>query len=209
MCLDATQKSDRSVSPSGGGRGRTLVGGIVNLFPEIISINDYLLKMGISVVFISVKKGRKNHIKELNETLFQNEEFKNVKFVIYVEHTVDVSDIKDTMWRFANNFDPKRDSYFAPTLKGEMSEPPLGRGVSGIGLDGTRKTKQYDNFDRPWPNIICADESTIKSVDEKWSKMFAPPLKGEGDSEAGVEFIPSPSIKYRKMLYKGGAVVEE
>jgi 4-hydroxy-3-polyprenylbenzoate decarboxylase len=86
------------------------------------------------------------------------------------------------MWRFANNFDPKRDSFISS---------------GGIGMDGTRKTKAFDNFDRPWPNIICADEATIKSVDEKWAKF------GLG------KLISSPSLKYKKMLYKGGAVAEE
>lgn len=142
------------------------------------------MQKGISVVFISVKKNRKNHIKELNEKLFFLKEFAGVKFVIYVEDKADISDIKDCIWRFANNFDPKRDSFLYE---------------NGIGLDGTRKTKEFDNFNRPWPNIICADEATIKSVDEKWKKMF-----GEKSS-----FIQSPSLKYRKQLYAGGAVAEE
>jgi 4-hydroxy-3-polyprenylbenzoate decarboxylase len=76
-----------------------------------------------------------------------------------------------------------------------------------VGLDGTRKTKQFDNFDRPWPNIVCADEATIKSVDEKWSRLFpSPSTKG---SKGEVPLIPSPSLKYQKHLYKGGAVAEE
>ncbi len=179
MCLDATNKNPViSHEPLVFSSMQNIKG----QNPEIISINDSLLQFGISVVFISVKKDRKGQIKELNEKLFQTLEFKQIKFVIFVEHTVDVNDIKDTMWRFANNFDPKRDSFLTE---------------KGIGMDGTRKTKEHDNFDRPWPNIICANESTIKSIDEKWSTL------GLG------EFIESPSIKYRKMLYKGGAVAEE
>ena len=162
MCLDATIKSKASSLKS---QVKLQIQNIKSQFPEIIDVNESLLQMGISVLFISVKKDRKNHIKELNENIFkmisrvssQMEEAISGLFVIYVEHTVDVSDIKDTMWRFANNFDPKRDSFMV---------------TEGIGMDGTRKTKQYDNFDRPWPNIICADEETIKSVDEKWDKMF-------------------------------------
>ena len=37
-----------------------------------------------------------------------------------------------------------------------------------MGFDGTRKTKEFDDFHRDWPNIIVADEETIKAVDEKW-----------------------------------------
>lgn len=212
MCIDATGKLSEEMSPSGGGRGRLRsisINEIKRLFPEIMETNTSLLEKNISVLFISVEKNRKNHIRELNDKLFSREEFKNIKFVIYVEHTVDVTDIKDTIWRFANNFDPKRDSF----------PSPMGEGLglrSGIGLDGTRKTKQFDNFDRPWPNIICADEATIKSVDEKWEKIFCPNPK-EGNTKApfrvggdgSLPFIPSPSLKYKKMLYKGGAVAEE
>jgi hypothetical protein len=36
-----------------------------------------------------------------------------------------------------------------------------------LGLDGTRKTRELDNFQRDWPNIIVADEATIAAVDRK------------------------------------------
>ncbi|HRF23020.1 MAG TPA: hypothetical protein PLR98_02620 [Chitinophagaceae bacterium] len=40
-----------------------------------------------------------------------------------------------------------------------------------MGLDGTRKTKEYDNFQRDWPNIIVADDKTITAVDAKWDRL--------------------------------------
>jgi len=158
-------------------------------FPEIKGVNTSLLEIGISVVFISIEKNRKNHIRELNEKLFRETELKQVKFIIYVEHTVDANDIKDVVWRWSNNVDPRRDSYIVAAENDSQ--------ISHIGFDGTRKTKEFDDFDREWPNIICSDEKTIQAIDEKWNSL------GLG------EFIPSPSLKYRKQLYKGGAVVTE
>ena len=64
-----------------------------------------------------------------------------------------------------------------------------------LGLDGTRKTKELDNFQRDWPNIIVADDKTIRSVDEKWGEL------GLG------AFIPSPSLKFKDQLYGEEAVV--
>ena len=194
MCVDATKKlEEEKASPpsplqleSG---VRQLADGVRLQFPEIVSVYNDLLKKNISMVFISVKKDRKNHIKELNERLFKLEEFKNVKFIIYVEHTVDATDIADVVWRFANNLDPRRDSYVIASENNNS--------ISHIGFDGTRKTKEFDNFDRDWPNIICSDEATIKSIDEKWEKL------GLG------EFVKSPSLKYQKQLYGKGAVVNE
>ena len=65
-----------------------------------------------------------------------------------------------------------------------------------MGLDGIRKTKEFDNFHRDWPNIIVADDETIKSVDEKWNEL------GLGT------FIPSPSLKFKDQMYGDEAVVE-
>ncbi len=194
MCIDATRKLEEELRVSKNNEGNTASDSISDiklseLFPEIKSINTSLLKKNISVVFIAVEKSRKNHIKELNQKLFTVTDLKQVKFIIYLEHTVDTSDIKDCIWRFTNNIDPRRDSYIVESENNHF--------VSHIGFDGTRKTKELDGFEREWPNIIASDEATIKSVDENWSKF------GLG------KFIQSPSLKYRKQLYKGGAVVTE
>jgi 4-hydroxy-3-polyprenylbenzoate decarboxylase len=63
-----------------------------------------------------------------------------------------------------------------------------------MGLDGTIKTKAFDNFQRDWPNIIVADDATIAAVDKKWNEL-------------GInQFIPSPSLKYKDQLYGEEAV---
>ena len=65
-----------------------------------------------------------------------------------------------------------------------------------MGLDGTIKTKEFDNFHRDWPNIIVASDETIKAVDEKWDQL------GIG------EFIASPSLKFTSQTYGAEAVVD-
>jgi len=165
------------------------LGKIKSVFPEIHGINDSLLDIGVSLVFISIEKNRRNHIKELSSKIFELPEFQNVKVVVFLEHTIDISDIADSVWRFANNVDPKRDHVI---IDASTSEFP-----SHVAFDGTRKTKEHDGFQRDWPNILASDMQTIKHVDEIWEKL------GLG------KFILSPSLKYRTQLYKGGAVVEE
>ncbi|MEP7169830.1 MAG: menaquinone biosynthesis decarboxylase, partial [Bacteroidota bacterium] len=128
----------------------------------------------------------KNHLKELTENLFSLDEFNQVKVLIYLDHTIDISDIADAVWRFSNNVDPKRDHFIEESNSLKL--------FSHIAFDGTRKTKELDGFEREWPNILASDEATIKRIDEIWDKL------GLG------KFIASPSLKYRKQLYKGGAV---
>lgn len=162
---------------------------ILNNFAEVRDINTTLLSQGISLVFIGIEKNRKNHVREIAEKLAAMDEMKNVRVIIFLDHTVDVNDTADAVWRFANNVDPKRDN--------QIVYPKAGDEVAHLILDATRKTKELDGFQRDWPNILASDDQTIKRVDEIWDKL------GLG------KFIPSPSLKYRNQLYKGGAVVSE
>lgn len=156
-------------------------------FPEIKSINLKLLQNNISILLISVDKNRKNHIGELAALLFNRSEFENIKMILFVEGTVDTAEIADTVWRFTNNVDPKRD-HFIVTDKS---------GISHVAFDGTKKNKEFDDFDREWPNILASDRKTIARIDEIWDKLGLGP------------FIKSPSLKYEPQVYKGGAVVSE
>jgi 4-hydroxy-3-polyprenylbenzoate decarboxylase len=108
--------------------------------------------------------------------------------VIFLEHTMDISDVADAVWRFSNNMDPKRDHFpFTATHDREYDH---------MAFDGTRKTKALDGFDRDWPNILASDTKTIERIDEVWSML------GLG------AFIASPSLKYSQQLYAGGAVAK-
>lgn len=161
---------------------------IKSTFTEIKDINDSLLSLGVSLVVVSIEKNRKGHIKEIIEQLFALEEFKNVKVIIYLEHTIDISDLADAVWRFSNNVDPKRDSYTVEAVDDQS--------ISHVGFDGTRKTKELDGFSRDWPNILANTPEVIEKVDAMWSKL------GLGD------FVESPSRKYIKQVYEGGAVAK-
>lgn len=160
-----------------------------NKFPEIHEINDFLLTLDISILFVSINKNKKNQVKYLSENIFEFKFLKEVKVIIFLEDTLKVTDVADSVWRFTNNADPKRDHF--------LISNPHDPEISHLTFDGTRKTKVFDGFDRDWPNILASDEKTIARIDQIWSKL------GLG------EFIPSPSLKYRKQLYKGGAVVDE
>lgn len=155
-------------------------------YPEIKSLNaDLATNLDIPVLFVSIEKNRKGHVEELHKALCEKPELNGIKMILYVEGNVDANDIADTLWRFCNNLDPRRDHFFG------------GADKQIIGLDGTRKTKAFDNFERPWPNVIAADKATIASVDAKWNELNLGPL------------IPSPSLKYQSQMYGEEAEVSE
>ena len=180
-------------------------------FPEIHAVNTSLLKKEISCLIISVEKNRGGHIRELHQQICGLEDFEGVKMILYVEHTVDANDLPTALWRFCNNLDPKRDHilYKAQSTRHKELEtsdqqpatnnpnPGIRNYFACMGFDGTRKTKEFDDFHRDWPNIIVADDATIKSVDEKWNQL-------------GIEkFIPSPSLKFKDQMYGEEAVVSQ
>ena len=160
---------------------------LIEQFSEIKSINISLLKKEIPCIIISVEKNRSNHITQLHTSICNVADVEGIKMILYVEHTVDANDLTTALWRFCNNLDPKRDNIL---IKRDLQNT-----FACIGLDGTRKTKEYDNFNRDWPNIIVADSNTIKAVDEKWNQLEIGP------------FIPSPSLKFKKQMYGEEAVV--
>ena len=194
--IDATRKMPEEISASSSLDEKEVTNAFSQLqeklalhFPEIKAVNTSLPEKGISLLFLAIEKNRKNHLKQIGEKVAGLEELKNIKVIIFLDHTVDVTDTADAVWRFSNNVDPKRDHQVVlPVKEGE---------VAHLILDATRKTKEFDGFQRDWPNILASDENTIERVDQLWDKL------GLGG------FIPSPSRKYRNQLYKGGAVVEE
>jgi 4-hydroxy-3-polyprenylbenzoate decarboxylase len=209
MCIDGTKKFEEEIDenfqpPLSARRG---VGGegvdeLKKNFPEIKEVNIDLLRNEIPCLIISVKKNRVGHIKELHQQICESAA--GIKMILYVEHTVDANDLPNALWRFCNNLDPKRDHILYKKQETRNKDqqtsnkqPATSNYSACIGFDGTRKTKEFDNFNRDWPNIIVADDKTIKAIDEKWSDLCIG------------EFISSPSLKFKDQLYGEEATVSD
>lgn len=185
MCVDATKKTEEELTENVFVNANTIhidEAILKNKYFEIRAVNDSLLSKNISVIAIAIEKNHIGHIREIHENLVKENGLKDVKFIIYVDHTVEVKDFGVVTWNFANNIDARRDVFISGNV---------------CGIDGTRKSKRLDNFDRPWPNVIVMDDATIAAVDKKWDTL------GLG------AFISSPSHKYKNQVPNKGAVVEE
>jgi 4-hydroxy-3-polyprenylbenzoate decarboxylase len=200
MCIDGTYKFEEELDENYELRAVSYElneNKLKETFAEIHHVNTSLLKKEIPCLIISVMKNRMGHIKELHEQISSLNEITGVKMILYVEHTVDANDLPTALWRFCNNLDPKRDSHISkqPSRSSQLTGRSLYSAC--IGFDGTRKTKEFDDFNRDWPNIIVADSPTIMAVDTKWNDL------GIGN------FIASPSLKFKDQLYGEEAVVSE
>lgn len=184
MCIDGTRKGpeEGGPPPGPGPIAPPEEAALVAAFPDIRAVNARLVPEGIPCVLISVEKTRRGQIRELHRALARLESFAGVKMILYVEHTVGLGDLASALWRFCNNLDPKRDHM----LEGDC-----------VGLDGTLKTAELDDFHRPWPNIIVSDAATVGAVDGKWPSLGLGPL------------LPSPSLRFRDQLYGEEAAVPQ
>ncbi|MFN8153777.1 MAG: menaquinone biosynthesis decarboxylase [Bacteroidia bacterium] len=197
MGVDATRKMEEELAPgapSGEPGMQDLPEAIpainaeIRKYDELKHVNTALLQIGVPLVFVAISKNRKGHVQEMAHALLKSAAFARIKTLIFLEDTMDISDLADAVWRFSNNVDPKRDHFdIAATTAGE---------VNHVAFDGTRKVKEFDGFDRDWPNILASDAATIARVDEIWSRL------GLGEK------VISPSAKYAAQLYEGGAVAK-
>ena len=197
MCIDGTMKFEEELDEQH--QLQTINQTIeqdqlLSAFPEIASVNTALPGIGIPCLIIAVKKNKKGHVKDLHERICkQMVAIESIKMILYVEYNVNPANLPVALWRFSNNLDPKRDNF----LFEQPSVAQPGKTFCCLGLDGTRKTKEWDNFQRDWPNIIVADDATIEAVDKKW------------DALAIGSFISSPSLQYKSQMYGSEAVVED
>ncbi len=198
MCIDGTFKYPEEVEDGYEliiNNYQLIIGSLLQeKFSEIKTVNSTLLKKDIPCLVISIEKNRKGHIKELHGQICEMKETEGIKMILYVEHTVDANDLTTALWRFCNNLDPKRDHILCKRPTSDSRLPTLNS--SCMGFDGTRKTREFDDFHRDWPNIIVADDATILAVDKKWNDL------GIGS------FIPSPSLKFKDQMYGEEAVVK-
>jgi len=156
-------------------------------FPEINAIRSDFLKNGISLIVISMEKTRKDQIRQLTTEIFRNGWIQNVKFLVFTDASIHLDQLSEVAWIVANNLDPARDCFYPETGTGERY--PV------LCMDGTRKTRELDDFSRAWPNVIVMDDATIERMDQHWDTLQLGP------------FVPSPSLHFKSLVINSGATV--
>ncbi len=144
-------------------------------FPEIKEININLLKNDIPVIIISIQK--KEKIKLTAQRLIENFNLEGIKIILWIDSEFNPNDIYYSLWLIGNNTNPIRDAAILTSQKYQYNI---------LSIDGTKKTKDIDNYQKKWPQIIVMDKKTIEQVDNNWYKY------------GFNEFIKSPSLRFIK-----------
>jgi 4-hydroxy-3-polyprenylbenzoate decarboxylase len=194
--IDATKKFPQELdspsppSPPGRGAGGEVLEVDGELLPSgIKAINTSLLQQGISLVIVSIRKSKQNHVRQVAADLLAKGYADKAKFLLFVDDRLDISCLPTVTWIAANNIDPIRDCFFID------AEP--GVKYQALCIDATRKSMKYDGFQRDWPNVTVMDDATIRLVDEKWQKLNLGP------------FVTSPSESYKTLNVNDEAVSSE
>jgi 4-hydroxy-3-polyprenylbenzoate decarboxylase len=125
------------------------------------------------------KAGFHHDLEKIKEILINT----GIKAALIIDKEAFGFSLADILWLSANNIDPLRD---ITKLENDC-----------LLIDATSKSRETDNFDRQWPNIVTMDTATIELVDKKWSIY-----------KIG-EFIPSPSLHYLPLVKNSGAIAFE
>ena len=203
LCIDATRKlpeetgaESAAVETEAGKTARTLREDAAgrqpekadgarswNLPPFAVDLNDAYAD-GWDALFLSVKrdarKSLRNYVPEL-ETLLRNNGAENIRFVLFYDDRMPLTNVRTLLWLAGANCDAVRD------VAAENGRLFFDARVKAGGVNG---------FRRRWPNVVASGPDTIGSIDKQWSEM------GLGD------FIPSPSLEHLSLVLPGGAEVE-
>ncbi|HAP93921.1 MAG TPA: menaquinone biosynthesis decarboxylase [Desulfotomaculum sp.] len=139
--------------------------------PEIVDMNLPLEGVFHNCAIVSIKKTYPGQARKVMYALWGLGQMMFTKMIIVVEHTVNVHDLSEVIWRVFNNIDAGRDLVIVqgPLDALDHSSPNLHYGAK-LGIDATRKWPS-EGHPRPWPEDISMSEDIVRLVEEKWPRL--------------------------------------
>ncbi len=135
-------------------------------FPEIVDIALPAEGVFHNLVFVSIKKTYPMQAYKIMHGLWGMGQMMFTKFIVVVDHDVDVHNTSQVLFHLTADTDPQRDSIFTkgPSDVLDHATSDIGSG-SKLGIDATRKIPG-EGFNRPWPPIIKMDEAVKARVEK-------------------------------------------
>ncbi|MDD5260954.1 MAG: UbiD family decarboxylase [Methylacidiphilales bacterium] len=135
-------------------------------FPEIVDIALPAEGVFHNLVIVSIKKTYPMQAYKVMHGLWGMGQMMFSKYIVVVDHDVDVHNTSEVLFRLCANTDPQRDSMItkgpADVLDHATTEMAIG---SKLGIDATHKLPG-EGHKRGWPPIIKMDEA-VKAKMEK------------------------------------------
>ena len=152
--------------------------------PEVVDMKLPVEACFHNLAIVSIKKRYPGHAAKVMHALWGLGQMMFCKCIVVVDHNVNVHDVREVLWRVANNIDARRDIVFADgpvdQLDHASSRPLLG---SKMGIDATAKWRD-EGYDRDWPPEIVMSDAVRTRVDALWPALgipLRPPVLGIGE----------------------------
>jgi 4-hydroxy-3-polyprenylbenzoate decarboxylase len=141
-------------------------------FSEIVDFHLPMEACSYRIAVISMKKEYPGHAKRVMMGIWGFlKQFLYVKFIIVVDHDIDVRKWEDVIWAVSTQVDPARDTFTienTPIDYLDFASPESGLG-SKMGIDAT--TKIPPETKREWGKRIYMDPKVIERIDQLWDKL--------------------------------------
>ncbi len=141
-------------------------------FPEITDF--YLPPEGCSyrLAIVAIKKQYPGHAKQIMMGIWSFlRQFMYTKFVIVVDHGIDIRNWQDVIWAITTRMDPARDTILinnTPIDYLDFASPVSGLG-SKMGFDATNKLPT--ETDRHWGRPITMNDKVKRRIDALWEEL--------------------------------------
>jgi 4-hydroxy-3-polyprenylbenzoate decarboxylase len=134
-------------------------------FPEIVDIALPAEGVFHNLVFVSIKKTYPMQAYKIMHGLWGMGQMMFTKYIVVVDHDVNVHDTSAVLFRICSNTDPQRDSLLSrgPADVLDHATPAVGIG-SKMGIDATRKMAG-EGFQREWPPLISMPPEIRQRID--------------------------------------------
>ena len=146
--------------------------------PEVVDMDLPMEGVFHNCAILSMKKAYPMHARKVMHAVWGTGQMQFTKFVVVVDHDVDVHDYGQVAWRVFNNVDPKRDMVLAegPLDVLDHSSPTPDWGAK-VGIDATRKLPS-EGHPREWPPDIAMSAEVSARVDAMWADLGLGGLRG-------------------------------
>jgi 4-hydroxy-3-polyprenylbenzoate decarboxylase len=135
------------------------------VLPEIVDMNLPMEGLFINVGIVAIRKQYPHHPRKVMHALWGLGQLMFVRYLVIVDHDVNVHDLSEVLYRVGLQADPERDLevVHGPVDQLSISNPVPNLGAK-MGLDATRKGPA-DGFPRPWPEEIRMDPDVVRRMD--------------------------------------------
>ncbi len=140
------------------------------VLPEVVDMNMPIEGGFHNVVIVSIKKRYPGQAKKVMCAIWGMMLLMLSKFIIVVDEDVNVQNLREVLFRFGNNVDPKRDTLMVdgPVDALDHSSPFEKFGWK-MGFDATAKFPE-EGHPRSWPPDIVMDSQTVDLVTKRWKE---------------------------------------